>query len=536
MSIRTESTDERPEITDLPALLRRSARTYANQAAVLSNQGPLTFAAFDRMSERVAAYLASHGIEKGDRVALFCVNCVEFAIAYLGILKAGATVVPVNVLLRPVEIQFILNDAGARALIYHDSFEESASIVRQEMGSLTVSITLGASRPGVIAWNEVLACEKPLARIAFDPGNDLAVILYTSGTTGKPKGAMLSHANLSANVWSVLKVLRWRPGGEVIVLVLPMFHAFAATVGMLSSLAHGCAFVPMTRFEPVQVLNRIAATRATIFLGVPSMYSLLLRVDDDQTGLFQSIRYCVSGGAALPVSVLQQFESKFGTRIYEGDGPTECSPVTCLNPVDGETRPGTVGLAIPGVEMQVVDDNGTRVVTGEVGEIAVRGPNVMRGYWHLPEASAEVMRDGWLLTGDLGSEDQDGYFSIVDRKKDLVIVNGMNVYPRIIEEVLYRLEGILEAAVIGEPHPTHGEIPVAYVVVAEGSGLDETAIRRWCREHLGRYQIPRKFHRVSELPKNASGKILKRELSRKGEIERGFDSSGHDGADTEDLN
>ncbi len=517
--------DEKPEIIDLPALIRRSARTFAKQAAVLSNEGPVTFAEIDQMSERVGAYLACRGIEKGDRVALYCMNCAEFAIAYLGILKAGAAVVPVNVLLRPVEIQFILSDAAVRAIIYHDAFEEAASIVRQGVDSLRVSIALGTSRSGAIPWNEVLACEKPLARIAFDPGNDLAVILYTSGTTGRPKGAMLSHANLSANVWSVLQALKWRPGREVILLVLPMFHAFAATVGMLSALARGCAFVPMTRFEPLQVLNRIAATRATIFLGVPSMYSLLLRVDDDKTGLFQSIRYCVSGGAALPVSVLQQFESKFGTRIYEGDGPTECSPVTCLNPVDGEARPGTVGLAIPGVEMKVVDENGIRVATGEVGEIAVRGPNVMRGYWNLPQESAAVMRDGWFLTGDLGSEDPDGYFSIVDRKKDLVIVNGMNVYPRMIEEVLYRFEGIREAAVIGEPHSTHGEIPVAYVVAADGAGLAETEIRRWCQEHLGRYQVPRKFYLVTELPKNAAGKILKRELSRKGEIERGFDSS-----------
>jgi long-chain acyl-CoA synthetase len=294
---------------------------------------------------------------------------------------------------------------------------------------------------------------------------------------------------------------------------------------MLASIAHGCAIVPVARFEPVPVLRRIAETSATIFLGVPSMYSLLLRVDAEKTSLFQTIRYCVSGGAALPVSVLQQFESKFGTRIYEGDGPTECSPVTCLNPVDRETRPGTVGFPIPGVEMRVVDEQFNPVAAGEVGEIAVRGPNVMRGYWHLPEETAEVMRDGWFLTGDLGVEDEDGYFSIVDRKKDLVIVNGMNVYPRIIEEVLYRLEGICEAAVVGEPHPTHGEVPVAYVVVKSGISLKEPGILRWCREHLGRYQVPRKICLVPELPKNASGKILKRELSRRGEIERGIDSS-----------
>ncbi|MGH8558415.1 MAG: long-chain-fatty-acid--CoA ligase [Methylococcales bacterium] len=516
----------KPEITDLPSLIRRSAESYPKHTAVLGDEGPLMFSEFDRLSDRVAACLVDRGIEKADRVGLYCINCAEFAIAYLGILKTGATVVPVNVLLRPIEIQFILNDAGARALIYHDSFEESASIVRQGVASLAVCIALGKARPGVVAWDEVVACDKALAGVEFDPCQDLAVILYTSGTTGKPKGAMLSHANLSANVWSVLKTLQWRAGAETILLVLPMFHAFAATVGMLASLADGCAIVPVAKFEPVPVLRKIAETSATIFLGVPSMYSLLLRVDAEKAAWFRSIRFCVSGGAALPVSVLEQFEAKFGARIYEGDGPTECSPVTCLNPIGGKTKPGTVGLAIPGVEMKVIDEHGNRVLTGEVGEIAVRGPNVMRGYWHLPEETGKVMRDDWFLTGDLGTEDEDGYFSIVDRLKDLVIVNGMNVYPRIIEEVLYRLDGIVEAAVVGEPHPTHGEVPVAYVVVKSGAGLDEPAIRHWCREHLGRYQVPKKFYLVSELPKNATGKILKRELSRSGEIERGIDSSG----------
>ncbi len=527
MNICNESKHEKPEITDLPSLFRRSTQSYPQHAAVLTDEGLLTFSEMDRLSDRIAAYLVDRGLEKADRVGLYCLNCAEFVIAYLSILKAGATVIPVNVLLRPVEIQYILNDAGARALIYHDSFEESASIVRQGVASLTFCITLGKARPGVVAWNAVVACDKPPARVEFDPYQDLAVIMYTSGTTGKPKGAMLSHANLSANVWSVLKTVQWRAGEEIILLVLPMFHAFAATVGMLASLANGCAIVPVAKFEPVQVLRKIGATSATIFLGVPSMYSLLLRVDAEKADLFRSIRYCISGGAALPVSVLEQFETKFGARIYEGDGPTECSPVTCLNPIGGETRPGTVGLAILGVEMKVIDEHGNRVATGEVGEIAVRGPNVMRGYWGLPEETGKVMREDWFLTGDLGTEDVDGYFTIVDRLKDLVIVNGMNVYPRIIEEVLYRLDGICEAAVVGEPHPTHGEVPVAYVVVKSGFGLEHTAIRHWCQEHLGRYQVPKKFYLVPELPKNATGKILKRELSRRGEIERGIDSSGY---------
>ncbi len=528
-----EITYETPEITDLPALFRRSVQAYGNKTAAVPSEGPVTFSEIDRMSARLAAYLAEQGTQKGDRVALYCINCAEFAVAYLGILKAGATVVPLNILLKAVEIQFILNDAGARALVYHGAFADTAAIVGQNLETVPICVTLGENQAGVIPWTEALACDKPPPAIEFDPRMDLAVILYTSGTTGRPKGAMLSHANLSANVCSVLKAMKWRCGEEVILLVLPMFHAFAATVGMLASLAHGCAFVPMARFEPDLVLRRIAETAATIFLGVPSMYSLLLRVDCGNKKLFHSIRYCVSGGAALPVNVLQQFEAKFGTRIYEGDGPTECSPVTCVNPIDAETRPGTVGLAIPGVEMKVVDERGNRVAAGAIGEIAVRGPNVMRGYWRLPEETAEVMRDGWFLTGDLGTEDEDGYFSIVDRKKDLVIVNGMNVYPRIVEEVLYRLEGVGEAAVIGEPHPTHGEIPVAYVVVKNGSELNESVIRRWCQDHLGGYQAPRKVYLVQELPKNASGKILKRELSRKGEIERGIDSADRSPGNTD---
>jgi long-chain acyl-CoA synthetase len=522
LNIPGESKQEQPEISDLPALIRRSARSYGNHTAIFTDNKSVTYSALDRMSDRVAAYLYARGIKNGKRVGLYCINCAEFAIAYIGILKAGATVVPVNILLKPAEIRFILSDAGVSALVYHGDFEESASIIRRGLHDLRVCITLGNAASDSISWREVLVCDQPLPDIEIDPRNSLAVILYTSGTTGRPKGAMLSHANLSANIWSVTRAMQFRPGGEIILLVLPMFHAFAATVGMLASLSYGCAFVPMARFEPLQTLRRIAETSATIFLGVPSMYTVLLRVGAEKTALFQSVRLCVSGGAALPVSVLQQFESKFRTRIYEGDGPTECSPVTCVNPIGRQTRPGTVGLPVPGVEMQIVDEQFNRVASGEVGEIAVRGPNVMRGYWQQPEETDKVMRDGWFLTGDLGTVDEEGYFSIVDRKKDLIIVNGMNVYPRIVEEVLYRLEGIGEAAVIGEAHPTHGEVPVAYVAVKSGYSLEESGILGWCREQLGRYQVPRKVYLVPELPKNASGKILKRELSRRGEVERGI--------------
>jgi long-chain acyl-CoA synthetase len=237
----------------------------------------------------------------------------------------------------------------------------------------------------------------------------------------------------------------------------------------------------------------------------------------------ESLRFCISGGAALPVEVLRRFEAQFGKKIYEGDGPTECGPVTCVNPIGGLSKPGTVGLPIPNVEMRIIGEMGVESLPlGEVGEIAVRGPNVMKGYWNQPEATAEVFRDGWLLTGDLGTEDEDGYFSIVDRKKDLVIVNGMNVYPRMIEEVLYHFAPINEAAVVGEPNDLHGEIPVAYVSLIAGSEATDADIRAHCRENLGKHQVPRKIYILPELPKNATGKILKRELRKQGKIERGW--------------
>jgi len=248
----------------------------------------------------------------------------------------------------------------------------------------------------------------------------------------------------------------------------------------------------------------------------------MLRLKDDRVALLKSLRFAIAGGAAMPVSVMHQFQTRFNIRIYEGDGPTECSPVTCVNPIDGISKPGTVGLPVPDVEMKIVDDEGQELSDGEVGEIAVRGPNVMKGYWNQPDATAAVFMGDWFLTGDLGTRDEDGYFSIVDRKKDLIIVNGMNVYPRMIEEVLYQFPNLKEAAVIAEPSELHGEIPIAFVVLDPVPLELDRQLRTFCREHLGRHQVPKRFINVEELPKNAAGKIMKRELRKQGEIERGI--------------
>jgi long-chain acyl-CoA synthetase len=332
---------------------------------------------------------------------------------------------------------------------------------------------------------------------------------------------MLTHGNLAANVNSIRQAMKLEPGRDVLLCALPMFHAFAATVCMIFPLTHGCTVVPVPKFDPAAVAELIAKHQATVFPAVPSMFNVMLRLPDSDASKLASLKFAVSGGAAMPMEIMRQFEAKFGKLIYEGDGPTECSPVTCVNPIGGLRKPASVGLPVPDVQMKIVDDHGQEVPHGTVGEIVVRGPNVMKGYWNQPAETAASFFGEWFRTGDLGTEDDDGYFCIVDRKKDLVIVNGMNVYPRVIEEVLYQHPAVREVAVVGQPDALHGEVPVAYVALKEGTTATAEQLRAFCRENLGRHEIPRHIHLISALPKNAAGKIMKRELRKGGEVERG---------------
>ena len=508
----------------LAEIFRATAKQNGEAEAIVFAGRTLNYALLDLLSDRVAGTLSERGVTKGDRVGLYCPNSDAFAIAYLGIIKCGAVVAPVNLLLNPKEIAFIFNDAEISALIYHEVFAANAATIKPAVPTLKTSIFIGASQsvPGELLWSEIIRREKAAAEIAIDPAKDLAAILYTSGTTGRPKGAMLTHHNLASNTRSVKAALCLSPGSERMLVVLPMFHAFAATAGMLAPLMFGGAIIPLPRFDPQQVANTIEQQRATIFLGVPSMFVALLRLPEHFTAKFAPLKFCVSGGAALPVAVMKKFEERFGKVIYEGDGPTECSPVTCVNPIGGKRKAGTVGLPVPRVEMKIMDEAGKELPHGTIGEICVRGPNVMKGYWRLPEDTKETFFGEWFRTGDLGTEDDEGYFSILDRRKDIIIVNGMNIYPRMIEEVINRVAGVRECAVIGEPNEMHGEIPVAHVVVNEGHETGEAQIRQACRENLGRHEVPRKFFMVNELPKNAAGKILKRQLRRQGEVERGI--------------
>ncbi len=512
------------ENISLPEALRRAAAKWAQAPAIVTEDDTLSFATLAAQSDALAAALIARGVRPGDRICLYAPNSPAFVISYCGIVKAGAVVVPLNPMLHPEEAAWIVGDSGAAAMIFSDQLEAARAIL-DAAPRIKLRIRINSSRKtdnDDLPWERLIhpGTQPPLP--AIDPARDPAVILYTSGTTGRPKGAVLTHRNLVANAASVKAALHLEPGGhDRILVVLPMFHAFAAMAGMIFPLLHGCCLAPLPRFSPDNVARTIDRLKITVLPAVPSMFNLLLRLPRDLDHCFRSLRYCISGGAALPRKIMESFEERFKVPIYEGDGPTECSPVTCVNPIGGLRKPGSVGLPVPGVEMNIMDAHGNPLPPETIGEITVRGPNVMKEYWQRPAETQAAFFGDWFRTGDLGYRDNDGYFYIVDRCKDMIICNGVNVYPRIIEEVLYRCPGIREAAVVGEPHPLHGEIPVAYVSLQPHAVPNASEIRDFCRRHLGRHEIPRRIHFMDELPKNASGKIMKRALSRRGEIERG---------------
>lgn len=507
-----------------PEHFREAAVKFSGRPAVVDLHQPLSYAELDALSDRIASGLIARGIQAGDRVGLYGLNSPIFVAMYIGIQKAAAIVVPINLLLNPESVSYILKDAEVRALVYFDLFSPVVAAIRAGLPEIRCFIRVGRDQPDRtdLSLEELLTAAPCPLPPEIDP-EEVAVIIYTSGTTGRPKGAMLTHRNLVSNALCATKALKPREINERFLVVLPMFHAFAAMAGIIIPLLNGCSLVPVPKFEPALTAELIEKTGSTIFLGVPSMYSLLLRLPEKHTAQIQKLRFCVSGGAAMPAEVMNQFEKRFGVLIYEGDGPTECSPVTCVNPIEGRRKPQSVGPAIPGVEMKIMDEHGREKPRGEIGEICVRGPNVMKGYWKRPEETAASFFGEWFRTGDLGTEDEDHYFYIVDRIKDMIIVNGMNIYPRMIEEVLYRHEAVREAAVIGEPHKLHGEVPVACLSIKEGAQASGDEIKAFCRKYLGRHEVPRKVIFMDDLPKNAAGKIVKRELRKQGEIERGID-------------
>ena len=493
---------------NLGSILQASCADWPDRTALRLDDFTLSYAELDTAARSVATALTERGIGANDTVALLIPNVPEFTISYFGILYAGATVVPINVLATGVEVDYFLRDSKAKLLIAHTSFDEVG--------------TSGAGQAGVpcvIAGNEgegtlaELMTSQPSDTIYPTSPDDTAVILYTSGTTGKPKGAELTHSNILLNCAVVSPRLVPLPLGQANYLAtLPLFHSFGQVVVQNASIATGGCFTLLPRFNPAEALEIIERDKINIFAGVPTMYFAMLHHEGDRTYDVSSLEICMTGGAPMPVEMMSAFEKKFGVTIIEGYGLSETSPIASFGTLDRPRKAGSIGYPVWGIELQICDDKGTALPDGERGEICIRGHNIMKGYLDRPEATAEAFAGGWFHSGDIGYRDEDGCYWIVDRKKDMILRGGFNVYPREVEEVLYAHEAIAEAAVLGVPHESHGEEVKAVVVLIAGKSASEKEIIDFCKERLSAYKYPRTVEFIDTLPKGPSGKILKREL------------------------
>jgi long-chain acyl-CoA synthetase len=503
----------------LAAVLAEAARRRPAKTALVQGEQRISFAELWQQSLGQAAALRALGVEPGDRVALMAPNVVEFPRAYYAILAAGAVVMPVHLLLTAEEAAFVLRDSGARLLVCHPAQAEVGARAAAEVGIPVVTVGAPADADGPARLEDAVAGAEPLASYVSRSPEDPAVVLYPSGTTGRPKGAVLSHLNLVMNATVNAFDANDVRADDVALGALPLFHTYGQTVSMNSVWRVGGTLVLLPRFDARAALELMVREGVTTFHGVPTMYVALLEAARGAERL-PSLRLCVSGGASLPVAVLERFSEVFGSPVFEGYGLSETSPTATTNQPHFGTRAGTVGHPVWGVEVEIaraeLEGRIELLPSGEQGEIVVRGHNVFSGYLGLPEETAAALVDGWFRTGDLGTKDADGFVRVVDRKKDVVIRGGFNVYPREVEEVLVRMPGIAQAAVIGLPHATHGE-EVCAVLVADPAGTAPTPdeVIAYARQHLARHKYPRRVEFVTELPLGPSHKVLKRELRQR---------------------
>jgi long-chain acyl-CoA synthetase len=498
----------------LAAILSESATRYPDRDAVVMGPQRISYARLWEESRRYAAVLRDQGIGPGDRVALLVPNVTDFPRAYYAVLSLGAVVVPVHALLVAREIGFVLTDSQAKLLIAAGPLLEQGVPGAQQAGVPVLALLAGPD--GVQRLDDLAAAAEPIPTYVEREPHDEAVILYTSGTTGAPKGAVLTQLNMTINaMMSASNVLDLTPD-DVILGCLPLFHSFGQTCAMNAGFYAGSTLVLLPRFDGAAALDLIVKEQVNVFEGVPTMYIALLAAarDDERRPV---LRRAVSGGASLPVAVIDAFKRVFGADIYEGYGLSETSPVATFNQAVFGRKPGTVGRPIWGTDAEIADpaieERIQLLPQGEVGEVVLRGHNIFAGYLNNPAATRAVLVDGWFRTGDLGSKDADGFLSIVDRKKDLIIRGGFNVYPREVEEVLAGHPGIAQVAVVGVADPTHGEEICAVVVRSpEGQDLAADSLMAWSAERLGKHKVPRRVEFVDSLPLGPSGKILKREL------------------------
>ncbi|MGO4598112.1 long-chain-fatty-acid--CoA ligase [Terrabacter sp. 2RAF25] len=497
-------------MTNLAANLVATAGRVPDKVGIKLDQAEVSWSALHRAAAAVAGQLRAAGLEPGDRVSLILPNVPAYPVTFYGTLLAGGVVVPMNPLLKSGEIQYFYEDSGARFSFVWPDFAEEAGKAAAETG--TRLVVCGPMGPADGQFDASETAAEPVTEPVDRAGDDTAVILYTSGTTGKPKGAELTHFNLHRNAERSASDIMQITEDDVIMGCLPLFHVFGLTCGLNTSVQRGATLTLIPRFDPAKAIEVLGRDHVTIFQGVPTMYAAILNHPNADQADTSSLRTCASGGSAMPEAVMKAFEAKFGCQILEGYGLSETSPVASFNMPDKPTKPGTIGRAIPGCEMKLVDIEGNDTPAGEIGEIAIRGENIMKGYWNRPEATQEAIPDGWFRSGDLATVDDEGYFTIVDRKKDMIIRGGLNVYPREVEEVLYTHPDVLEAAVVGVPDDLMGEEVGAAVVFRPGSSATLDDVQAYVKERLAAYKYPRRLWTLDELPKGPTGKILRREV------------------------
>ncbi len=506
---------------NLAECLRASATRLPDKAAILLQPSAgagaeVTYRDLDGAVDRAAGAFAAAGLGKGDRVALMMGNSLAFVEALYGALRAGLVAVPLNTAYTANEVGQILADSQAAMLVVDGSLHDGVADAVAGTPSLRHVVVAGDSpSAGAQSWHDFVGGAAPAPAVDVEE-DDLALLQYTSGTTGVPKGAMLTHGNLLANQRQMEQTRLSVGERDVVLCVLPLFHIYALNVALAFSISRGATVLLVERFDPLQTLEAVTAQRASVIIGAPPIYIAWLNTPGVENYDLASVRYAVSGAAPLPRSVMERFATELGVAIWEGYGLTETAPLLTTVAMNDRPVPGSVGRPVPGVELRLLDDRGNDVRPGDPGEVVVRGPNVFRGYWHQPEATGEVLTaDGWFSTGDVGIVDN-GDLYLVDRKKDLILVSGFNVYPREVEEVLFRHPKVAQAAVVGAPHPYTGETIRAVVVLRPGEEATGEEITDFCRRYLARFKCPEVVEFAQALPVNPSGKVLRRELRQAG--------------------
>ncbi|KAA0548161.1 long-chain fatty acid--CoA ligase [Bacillus sp. BGMRC 2118] len=514
-------------VISLPEVLQQTTAKYPTNTAISFYHKNISYTELSVLTNVFASALQQASVQKGDRVAIMLPNCPQFVISYYGSLLAGSIVTQINPMLVERELQYILQDSGAESIVIYDALLPRLKAIQDETNVKNVIVVslqpTGNSVTPDKTFEEFMQTSKgKVTPVVINPKEDIAVLQYTGGTTGRSKGAMLTHYNLLANMYQSAEFFKddIRHGEERCLTVIPLFHVFGMTVCMNYNILTGSTNILLPKFDIDEVLQTIKEKQPTIFPGVPTMYVALTNHPEAEKYGINTIRICNSGSAPMPVELLKEFERKTGAKILEGYGLSEASPVTHCNPTFAERKPGTVGIGYPSTEYKVVDLAAglEEVKSGELGELIIRGPQIMKGYWNMPEETANTLRDGWLYTGDIVRMDDEGYVSIVDRKKDMIIAGGFNIYPRDIEEILYEHPSVQEAVVVGVPDEYRGETVKAVIVLKAGREATSEEMIQYCKDNMSAYKVPRIIEFRKELPKTSVGKILRRVIKEENVI------------------